>query len=229
MAMDRSTKDYLGYFLNVVIHPRTPKPDHSKKIIACVGDSLTYGAGVRLTRNQDSYPARLGGLLGQEWQVLNYGLSWRTLQDTGDLPYRSDRFYRESLHCGAAIYLLMLGSNDVKIFSWNEDNYQRELLGFTRQYCALPQKPLVILMQPTIVWRDRHGNAPYQMDVDLVGNELHEIVAEVGKETDCPVIDLYRLTKAHQDWFYDPAHPNIKGNTMIAHYIYSTLIDLGQI
>ena len=227
--MNKSAKDYLGYFVNVVIHPRTPKPDYTKKIIACVGDSLTYGAGVRLTRKKDSYPARLQGLLGEEWQVLNYGLSWRTLQNSGDLPYRADRFYQQSLGSGAEIFLLMLGSNDAKVFNWNEENYRRELTDFTRTYCALPQQPTVILMQPTIVWRDRNGNEPYQMQVDLVGNELHEIVAEVGKETDCPVIDLYRLSKAHQDWFYDLAHPNVKGNMMIAHYIYSALIDLGQI
>lgn len=224
--MDKSAKDVIGYFINVVVHPRTPKPAPGKRLIACVGDSLTYGAGVRLTRGRDSYPARLGALLGQEWQVLNYGLSWRTLQDNGDLPYRSDPFYDISLHCGAEIFLLMLGSNDVKTFNWDEDNYRRELLAFAQTYRSLPQHPTVILMQPTIVWTDKHQNPPYRMDVSVVGNELHEIIAEVGKETGCPVLDLYRLSKAHPDWFADPAHPNQKGNIMIAHYIYSALIDL---
>ena len=51
--------DRIGYFINVTIHPSLPKPDHSKRIIACVGDSLTYGAGVRFSRNRNSYPAQL--------------------------------------------------------------------------------------------------------------------------------------------------------------------------
>lgn len=224
--MDKSVKDMIGYFMNVVIHPRAPKPDPGKRLIGCVGDSLTYGAGVRLTRSRDSYPARLEQLLGDKWQVLNYGLSWRTLQDEGDLPYRSDPFYGKSLRCGAEIFLLMLGSNDIKTFNWSESNYRRELTEFVGTYCSLPQHPTVILMQPTVVWTDKHGNPPYRMDVTLVGNGLHGIIAEVGKETGCPVLDLYRLSKAHPDWFFDSAHPNAKGNTMIAHYIYSALIDL---
>ena len=225
--MNKSAKDYLGYFINVIVHPKTPRPDPAKRIIACVGDSLTYGAGVRMTRHRDSYPARLQGLLGMEWQVLNYGLSWRTLQDSGDLPYRSDRFYQESLGSGAGIFLLMLGSNDAKVFNWDESNYRRELSEFVRTYLSLPQHPVVILMQPTAVWKDRHQNAPFQMNMELFGGDLHDIIAQVGEETACPVLDLYRLTKTHPDWYADGAHPNQKGNSMIAHYIFSALIDLG--
>ncbi len=227
--MSRSKKDAIGYFINVVIHPATPNPDPKKRILACVGDSLTYGAGVRLTRQRDSYPAQLGELLGEDWQVLNYGLSWRTLQVSGDLPYKSDRFYRASLICNAEIYLLMLGSNDAKPFNWNEDNYRQELTGFVSSYRDLPQHPKVILMQPTAAWKDRHGRDPFGIQVDIIGNELHEIIAEVGEETGCRVLDLFRLSKAHSDWFHDGAHPDRKGNGMIAHYIRSALIEFGWI
>ena len=216
----------MGYFINVVIHPFTPKPDPGKRILACVGDSLTYGAGVRITRNRDSYPAQLGMLLKDEWQVLNYGLSWRTLQDSGDLPYRKDRFYRESLNCGAELYLLMLGSNDAKYFNWDAENYRRELRIFTEAYQGLPQKPAVVLMQPTIAWKDRLGRDPYGLMTGIVGNELHDIIADVGKETGCPVIDLYQLTKDHRDWFFDASHPNRKGNGMIARFIDHSLKEI---
>lgn len=225
MKLSKSKKDLIGYFINVVVHPRTPKPDPSKRILACVGDSLTYGAGVRFTRQRDSYPAQLGALLGDEWQVLNYGLSWRTLQDTGDLPYKSDRFFQESLKCGAEIYLLMLGSNDAKYFNWNEENYRQELRSFVKAYQALPQKPVVLLMQPTIAWRDRHGREPFGVMLHILEHELHDIIAEIGAETGCRVIDLYRLSEAHPDWFHDASHPNQKGNRMIAHYIRGVLYE----
>lgn len=223
----KSKRDAVGYFVNVVIHPMEPKPDSGKRIIACVGDSLTYGAGVRLTRARDSYPARLGALLGSDWQVLNYGLSWRTLQDEGDLPYRTDRFFRKSQGCGAEIYLLMLGSNDAKYYNWDEGNYRKELTQFVKTYRELPQHPLVVLMQPTIAWPDRHHKDPYGLMLGVIGRELHDIIGEVGKETGCPVIDLYRLSKGHREWFQDDSHPNRKGNDMIAHYIRSALIEYG--
>lgn len=223
--MTKSKKDLIGYFINVVIHPAAPKTDPGKRILACVGDSLTYGAGVRFTRHRDSYPAQLGSLLGEDWQVLNYGLSWRTLQDSGDLPYKSDRFYQASLMCNAEIFLLMLGSNDAKFFNWDENRYRQELVEFVSAYRELPQHPNLILMQPTIAWKDRHGREPYGVRLDVLGNELHEIIADVGRETGCKVLDLYRLTKAHPDWFHDASHPNRKGNGMIAHYIKSALIE----
>ena len=227
--MIRSKKDLIGYFVNVVIHPLSPRPEHGKRILACVGDSLTYGAGVRLTRQRDSYPAQLGKFLGDDWQVLNYGLSWRTLQETGDLPYRSDRFYQASLQCGAEIYLLMLGSNDAKYYNWNESNYRKELREFVDTYRSLPQHPLVILMQPTAAWRDRHGKDPFGIRPEIIENELHEAVADIGKETGCPVLDLYRLTKSHPEWFHDGSHPDRRGNEMIAHYIRSALIEYGRV
>ena len=227
--MDRSKKDLLGYFINVVVHPHKPRPKDGKRLLACVGDSLTYGAGVRFTRHRDSFPAQLNGLLGEEWQVLNYGLSWRTLQDSGDLPYRSDRFFKDSLECGAEIYLLMLGSNDAKYYNWDAGNYRKELREFTAAYISLPQKPLVILMQPTSARKDKHGNDPYGVRLDLLGNELHEIIGEVGKEYNCRVLDLYRLSKGHPDWLQDDSHPNRRGNEMIAHYIFSALIETGRV
>ena len=222
-----SLTDKAGYFINVTIRPRLPKPDPGKRRLACVGDSLTYGAGVRLRRGRDSYPAQLGELLGEDWQVLNYGLSWRTLQNSGDLPYQEEDFYPASLRCGAEVYLLMLGSNDAKPFNWNGRNYRRDLREFVKTYLSLPQSPMVILMQPTISWIDRHGKAPYGIRPEVLGGELHTIVGEVGAELGCRVLDLFRLSKAHPDWFHDLAHPNREGNGMIAHYIFSALIETG--
>ena len=216
MKLTERFSDKLGYYINVTLRPRLPKPDPAKKILACVGDSLTYGAGVRLTRALHSYPAWLGKMLGRDWQVLNYGLSWRTLQNTGDLPYRKDPFYPESLRCNARCYCLMLGSNDAKPFNWDEDNYRKELTDFVRTYQDLPQHPAVLLLQPTCAFPDFRGRDPFGIRIDLIGGAVHEIIAEVGRETNCPVVDLYHLTKDHKEWFFDGAHPNKKGNYEIA-------------
>ena len=62
---------------------QTEKTEDKKIRVACIGDSITYGAGVLSTRDIDSYPAILQKLLGDSYQVLNYGLSGRTLLDGG--------------------------------------------------------------------------------------------------------------------------------------------------
>src|SRR5579863_8364775 len=52
--------------------------------IACVGDSITAGLGVATGK---SYPSQLQALLGDKWQVQNFGVSGRTLLKKGDHPY----------------------------------------------------------------------------------------------------------------------------------------------
>ena len=51
----------------------------NKKIqVACIGDSITFGA--RLTfQDEDSYPAQLQTLLGEDFQVGNFGVGGCTL------------------------------------------------------------------------------------------------------------------------------------------------------
>src|SRR5258708_5266746 len=54
--------------------------------LACVGDSITYGAGIK-DRAHDSYPAQLAHMLGDEYKVRNFGVSGATLLKKGDRPY----------------------------------------------------------------------------------------------------------------------------------------------
>jgi len=57
--------------------------------IACVGDSITYGAGIP-NRMTGSYPAQLHQMLqpyDDQWEVRNFGVSGATLLRRGDLPY----------------------------------------------------------------------------------------------------------------------------------------------
>ena len=50
--------------------------------VACVGDSITAGAGAE----GKPYPKQLQALLGDKWLVNNYGVGGRTLLKKGDHP-----------------------------------------------------------------------------------------------------------------------------------------------
>src|SRR6201999_1364973 len=56
--------------------------DHPIKV-ACVGDSITQGAGAGPGK---SYPDQLQGLLGDKWVVKNYGVGGRTMLKKGEAP-----------------------------------------------------------------------------------------------------------------------------------------------
>ena len=90
-----------------------------KKVIkiACIGNSITYGVG---TRNpaKDSYPAVLGQMLGDGYEVRNFGVSARTMLMKGDNPYMKEERYRQALDYNPDIVTIKLGTNDTKPQNW---------------------------------------------------------------------------------------------------------------
>ena len=61
--------------------------------VACVGNSITYGEKIP-NREKQSYPAQLGRLLGEKWEVRNFGVTGATLLRKGNTPYwRENAFH----------------------------------------------------------------------------------------------------------------------------------------
>ena len=65
--------------------------------IACVGNSITYGSGIK-NQFQNSYPGLLSQLLGEGYDVRNFGISARVLLNKGDHPYMHEQKFRDLWH-----------------------------------------------------------------------------------------------------------------------------------
>src|SRR3712207_5545352 len=81
--------------------------------VACVGDSITYGAGVS-GREKNSYPAVLGQWLGTKWDVRNFGVSGATLLKKGNRPYWKQQKFADALQFKPDVVIIKLGTNDSK-------------------------------------------------------------------------------------------------------------------
>ena len=68
------------------------KPAGEAVRVACVGDSITYGSGIP-DREHNSYPAQLQKLLGDGYEVRNFGVSGATLLKNGDKPYWKEKAF----------------------------------------------------------------------------------------------------------------------------------------
>lgn len=195
-----------------------------KTKVVCVGDSITYGSGVGRRRKSQSYPAVLQKKLGDNYQVLNYGLRSRTLLDYGSYPYTEEAYYKKTLAEKADIYIIMLGTNDSKIMDWNTDDYKEQLGRFVESYQKANEDARIYLMQPSKCFPDRlTGKVRYTIQNERIENEIYESIAEIGLERGVTVIDLYHLTEHHPDWFRDGVHPNAIGYERIADYIYEII------
>ena len=207
-------------------YPLAPRVKKNKIHFACIGDSITWGAGVYYSRNKDSYEAVLNKKLGNEYQVLNYGLNGRTLLKEGDMPYTKERFYKITHDINVENYIIMLGSNDSKPFNWvhageNGINYVNELKDFVNSYLELPSHPTVYLMQPPKAY-PINGVIPYEINDDNI-KIIGSLVKQVGDELNLKVIDLYSVTENHPEWYPDGVHPNKEGNLAMAEAIYSVI------
>ena len=119
----------------------------SQTRIACVGDSITYGATIR-DKSHDSYPAQLGTMLGRKYSVKNFGASGYTLQESCDRPYTSHKRYKKSLDFKPDVVLIMLGTNDTK-----------ERFGASAACIALGLKRLIAKAASTFdAWRTGRPN-----------------------------------------------------------------------
>lgn len=205
-----------------VLHPKLLITGRGKKKIICVGDSLTYSQGVIGSRKINSYPAILAKLLGDEYQVWNYGLSNRTLLSSGDMSYGKETFAKKSLHEDASIVLIMLGSNDSKPRNWNRKQFEEEYIAFIKKYQSLKSVPKVYVMLPTRVFRKSQKDKV--CNDRILTEEVIPVITYAAEQTGVELIDLYSLTKDHPEWYVDRLHPNAEGNRAIAEKIYRHII-----
>lgn len=63
--------------------------------IACIGDSITYGAHVK-ERTKNCYPAQLQNLLGKDYLVRNFGASGYSLQKNSDRSYWNHEYFQKA-------------------------------------------------------------------------------------------------------------------------------------
>ena len=198
------------------------KPKEIK--IACIGDSITFGAGVHQTRDQDSYPAKLSGLLGSGYTVLNYGISGKTLLNGTNTPYRAMDFFEESKQALPDIVLIMLGTNDSKAYNWNAGEYEKQLEEFVDIYKGLPSGPEVYLMTCCAAFGAEDSDVvAFHVNKSVIANEVNPIIRSVAEKCRVPVIDIYEVTKEHSGYFVDGVHPNAEGNEVIAQAVYEAI------
>ena len=89
--------------------------------VACVGNSITFGAGIQ-DRANHSYPSILGRMLGKDYEVQNFGVSARTLLNKGDHPYMKEVQFQDGVNYEADIVVIKVGRNESKGENWKYKN-----------------------------------------------------------------------------------------------------------
>ena len=202
----------LALFASLALHAQTLR-------VACVGDSITFGSGVA-GRESNSYPAVLGRLLGDKYDVKNFGVSGATLLKKGDNPYWKQGAFKKATDFKPNIVVIKLGTNDTK--PQNRTNHMAEfaadLAALVDTFAALDSQPKIYLCLPVPVYQTQWG-----INEESVASEVIPAIKKVAAEKKLPVIDLHTALADQKPMFPDNVHPNAAGAKLMAETIYAAV------
>jgi lysophospholipase L1-like esterase len=195
-----------------------PKKHEYPIRIACIGNSITYGYGIK-NREVNSYPAQLGKLLGENYRVENFGISGRTLLSLGDKPYIKEKAFSDAMTFRPNIVIIMLGTNDTKPRNWkHKDNFTEDYKNLVTAFDTLPSKPTIVLCQLVPAFPERWG-----INDSIIVEEVNPMIVKLSKELKLSCIDLHTPFENKAQMFPDLIHPNNKGANLMAWIIYEAL------
>jgi len=191
----------------------------SEKIlrVACVGDSITEGAGLAV-QSKTGYPVVLDSILGSKYAVLNSGRSATTLQKKGDFPYWICKEFSNTFAYKPNIIVIKLGTNDTKPQNWHADTYEQDYQALIDTFKTISSKPRIYLCLPVPVFKTRWG-----INDSTVVNGVIPIVEKLALKNSLTVIDLYHGMSNQGINFPDNIHPNEKAAKAMAGIIANTL------
>lgn len=198
--------------------------------VACVGDSLTYGCALPLFFLR-RYPAVLGRLLGPRFQVCMFGVNDRTLQDTGNKPFRKERAFRQSLNFLPDTVVILLGTNDSKDCNWiSRAAFREQYEELISEYRNLPSKPRILVctvpcaFPPLRIFSFCTKKAMIKR-IPLIA----EVIREIAAAEDLALIDLFTITEGRPALFGpDGLYPSARGARLFAEAVRDALIETDE-
>ena len=187
-------------------------------VLACIGDSITEGSGLD-NPAADSYPSQLQRMLGDRYDVKNFGLSGRTALNKGENPYMMEDTYLQALESLPDIVTIKLGTNDSKPQCWvYKDEFESDLGQMVDSFKYLPSDPDIFLCLPVPAFSDGWG-----IDSLIIANEIIPAIRKVAREKGVAVIDLNTPMRAYPEDFPDGIHPSPSGARKIAEIIANAI------
>ena len=187
--------------------------------IACIGDSVTFGAGIE-DREENSFPTQLQNLLGSDCVVGNFGHSGATMLKNGHKPYWATSEFENSKKFAPDIVIIHLGLNDQGNNNWpkHKDEFEQDYLDMISVYKNLPSKPKVIICKMTPTFSGHHW---FEEGMRESFKEIQSKIKVIAEKASVELIDLHEPLYRFPEYFPDNLHPTKEGATIIAIKVFS--------
>lgn len=189
--------------------------------VACVGNSVTYGYGLP-DRETQAYPVLLQRMLGEGYEVRNFGHSGTTLLRHGHRPYMQQSEFREALDFHPDWVIIHLGLNDTDPRNWPDyaDEFVPDYLALIDSFRVTnPQVKIWICLMTPI----GHRHHRFQSGTHDWHGAIQQAIQRVAKTANVGLIDLNAPLYNRPDLFPDALHPNPEGAKILAKIVYQAL------
>ena len=189
--------------------------------VACIGNSVTYGY-LLPDRESNAYPVQLQNMLGDDYEVGNFGKSGATLLNKGHRPYMQQQEFKDAMAFAGDIAIIHLGLNDTDPRNW--PNYSED---FEKDYYALIDsvkkanpncKVWICRMSPIT---DKHHR--FKSGTRDWYRQIQTHIEDIAKIKEVGLIDLQAPLYDMPNLLPDALHPDTTGAKIIAKTIYQAI------
>ena len=186
--------------------------------VACMGNSITYGLTLPSPETQ-SYPSLLANMLGNDYEVRNFGHSGAAVLRKGHHPYTETPEFAAAINYKPDIAVIHLGVNDTDPRSW--PNYSEY---FTEDYLYIINKlreanpDVRILMARLSPLRATHPR--FRSGTRIWRLEAQDLIETLAAVHTFELIDFNEPLVNKQHLLQDGVHPNAKGAELLAAEAY---------
>ena len=196
---------------------RKPKVEPKIKV-SCVGNSITYG--MRLDdRERESYPVRLQEMLGDRYEVGNFGKSGATLLRHGYRPYFEQEEFRQAMDFAGDIVVIHLGINDTDPRNWPHfrDEFVEDYLALIDSLRSVNPRARFLIARMTPIG-SHHSR--FISGTKTWHGQIQKEIETVADVAGAELIDFYEPLYRYPWMFPDAVHPDAEGAGILAKTVY---------
>ena len=195
------------------------KPKVVPKVkVSCVGNSITYGMRLE-DREHESYPVRLQEILGDRYEVGNFGKSGATLLRHGHRPYFEQEEFRQAMDFAGDIVVIHLGVNDTDPRNWPhfQDEFVGDYLALIDSLRSVNPKARFLIARMTPIGSN---HTRFISGTKTWHEQIQKAIETVAQASGAELIDFYEPLYHYPWMFPDAVHPDAEGAKILAKTVY---------
>ncbi|HTY76144.1 MAG TPA: GDSL-type esterase/lipase family protein, partial [Candidatus Nanoarchaeia archaeon] len=161
-------------------------------------------------------------LLGNDYQVKNFGVVGATILLNTDRPYLNQTACSQAELFQPQVVVIMLGTNDARSNIYpNSENLEANFGLLIAAFQSLTSHPKIIVATPPPIY-----NNTLSLNASALVQGVIPRIEQEAKTLNVPTVNVYEPLLNHPEFFPDGVHPNSAGAEKIAQIVFGAIASI---